>query len=163
MLIFAANRRPDRLEWVRLNPKAETPVPKAKVRPAPYGGLSMGGFLQAAKPDWTQKDITSVLERWDERDGMMDEWMGVFVRRALRYRSFSCINGLLQLRQYAFNQALWWWVSCHCSTKSFRWALFCVIMRYHKVLQAKHKQVSEIVKKETQTLGPDHLGSSAGV
>lgn len=35
-------------------------------------------------------------------------------------------------------------------------------MRYHKV-QAKHKQVSEIVKKETLTLGPDHLGSSAGV
>ena len=63
MLIFAANGRPDRLEWVRLNPKAETPVPRAKVRPAPYGGLSMGGFLQAAKPDWTQKDITSVLER----------------------------------------------------------------------------------------------------
>ena len=30
------------------------------------------------------------------------------------------------------------------------------------VLQAKH-QVSEIVKKETQTSGPDHLGSSAGV
>ena len=26
-------------------------------------------------------------------------------------------------------------------------------MRYHKVLQAKHKQVSEIVKKETQTSG----------
>ena len=95
--------------------------------------------------------------RWD--DGMMDECV---VRQVLRYWSFLCINmGLVQLRQYAFNQALWWWVSCHCSTKSFCWALFSVVMRYHKVLQAKH-QVSEIVKKEAQTSGPDHLGSSAG-
>lgn len=66
MLIFAANGRPDRLDWVRLNPRSEAPKTtpaKAKARPAPYGGLSMGGFLQAAKPEWTQKDITSVLER----------------------------------------------------------------------------------------------------
>eukprot|EP00435_Cladocopium_sp_Y103_P022967 s720_g5.t1 len=68
MLIFAANGRPDRLDWVRLNPRSEAPratatSAKAKARPAPYGGLSMGGFLQAAKPEWTQKDITSVLER----------------------------------------------------------------------------------------------------
>ncbi|CAK9065514.1 unnamed protein product [Durusdinium trenchii] len=65
MLIFAANGRPDRLEWVRLNPKATSAPATAapKKRPQPYGGLTMAGFLQAAKPDWSQKDITSVLER----------------------------------------------------------------------------------------------------
>lgn len=63
MLIFAANGRPDRLEWVRLNPRSEAPKAAPKARPQPYGGLTMGGFLQAAKPEWTHKDITSVLER----------------------------------------------------------------------------------------------------
>ena len=79
MLIFAANGRPDRLDWVRLNPRSEAlRAPAAKARPAPYGGLSMGGFLQAAKPEWTQKDITSVLERcWMDEIWRVGHWNGV--------------------------------------------------------------------------------------
>ncbi|CAJ1351478.1 unnamed protein product [Effrenium voratum] len=62
ILVYAANGRPDRLDWVRLNARPEAP-PAPVARPKPYGGLTMSAFLMAAKSDWSQKDITSVCER----------------------------------------------------------------------------------------------------
>lgn len=54
MLILAANGRPDRLDWVLLNPRE---APKAQVS-KPYGGLTMSSFLHQAKPEWSQKECS---------------------------------------------------------------------------------------------------------
>jgi len=69
ILIYAANGKPDRVDWVHLNPRTAT-APKASF-PArsgsnankAYGGMTVAAFLQAAKPDWSAKEVTSVCEK----------------------------------------------------------------------------------------------------
>ena len=66
ILIYAANGRPDRIEWVHLNPRNTTPKASFPARPGAskaYSGLTVATFLQAAKPEWSGKDVTSVCEK----------------------------------------------------------------------------------------------------
>lgn len=69
ILIYAANGKPDRVDWVHLNPRTttapKTPFPARSGSNAnkAYGGMTVAGFLQAAKPDWSAKEVTSVCEK----------------------------------------------------------------------------------------------------
>ena len=70
ILIYAANGKPDRVDWVHLNPRsAVQPKPSFPARPSvgsaskQYAGMTMAAFLQAAKPEWSAKEVTSVCEK----------------------------------------------------------------------------------------------------
>ena len=71
MLIYAANGKPDRVDWVHLNPRSATSAslgqkasfPSRATASKAYGGMTINTFLHTAKPEWSAKDVTSVCEK----------------------------------------------------------------------------------------------------